>query len=60
MGIVLANTFQGEHRWIESDNILLDTMFFASTSEKLDDDDSGKLYKDKPTFILCNPNAMFY
>ena len=60
MGSVLANTFMGEHRWIASDGILLDCMFFSSTSEKLEDDISEKTYKDKPTFILCNPNAMFY
>lgn len=35
-------------------------MFFTATSESLQDDNSEALYKQRDTFILCNPNAMFY
>lgn len=37
-------------------------MFFPATSEKLDKDNlkAEKDFKKLPTFILCNPNAMFY
>lgn len=35
-------------------------MFFAASSEKLDNENENLKYKSFPTFILCNPNAMFY
>lgn len=37
-------------------------MFFPATSEKFDKDNlkAEKDFKKLPTFILCNPNAMFY
>jgi hypothetical protein len=35
-------------------------MFFTATGEKLDDLNELAEYKDRNTFILCNPNAMFY
>ena len=35
-------------------------MFFSATGEKLQDDNSECEYKKRDTFILCNPNAMFY
>ena len=35
-------------------------MFFTNTGEKVDDYNPGCNYKENPTFILCNPNAMFY
>jgi len=35
-------------------------MFFTATGEKLDDLNEMAEYKDRNTFILCNPNAMFY
>jgi hypothetical protein len=60
MGLILAKTFDGEHRWIPSGNIQIDAMFFSATSEKLDDDNPEAAYKDRETFILCNPNAMYY
>ena len=64
MGDVLAKNFDGQHRWItdleNNPDAKIDSMFFASTEEVLDDDDVTKAYKDKHTFILCNPNAMFY
>ena len=60
MGLVLAKTFDGEQRYIRSGNILIDAMFFTATGEKLDDQNERAEYKDRHTFILCNPNAMFY
>jgi hypothetical protein len=35
-------------------------MFFTVTGEKPNDEDYNAPYKEKTTFILCNPNAMFY
>lgn len=37
-------------------------MFFPSTAEKFDKDNlkAEKEFKKLPTFIICNPNAMFY
>jgi hypothetical protein len=40
--------------------MLIDAMFFTATSEVPQDDLTEAAYKDLPTFILCNPNAMFY
>ena len=60
MAFVLAKTFEGEHRWIPSNDILIDAMFFTSTSEAVDDSKADAVYKSRPTFIFCNPNAMFY
>jgi hypothetical protein len=61
MGLILKKTFEGAHLWVNVEkNIKLDCMFFSATTEKLDDNNPTLSYKDKPTFILCNPNAMFY
>ena len=60
MGLVLGKTFDGEQRFIQSGDIQIDAMFFSSTGEKLDDQNYQAEYKDRNTFILCNPNAMFY
>ncbi len=37
-------------------------MFFPATSEKIDKNNlkADREFKKLPTFILCNPNAMFY
>jgi cytochrome oxidase Cu insertion factor (SCO1/SenC/PrrC family) len=64
MGDVLAKNFDGEHRWItDPENnpaAKIDAMFFTATEEVPNDDDPSLAYKDRHTFILCNPNAMFY
>lgn len=63
MGNVLAETFQGEHRWInhtKPGRTIIDAMFFPASSEVVDDKNASLHYKQQPTFILCNPNAMFY
>lgn len=60
MGKILGKTFEGEQRWVRSGNIDLDVMFFTATSESLQDENNEALYKQRDTFILCNPNAMFY
>jgi len=43
-----------------SGQIKIDAMFFTATGEKADDSNDKLDYKTKPSFILCNPNAMFY
>jgi len=64
MGQVLAKTFDGQHVWIKSKHsgTKIDAMFFPATSEKIDKDNlkADREFKKLPTFILCNPNAMFY
>jgi len=60
MGHILAKTFDGEHRWIQSGEIEIDSMFFTATGEPIQDDNPNAAYKERDTFILCNPNAMFY
>ena len=63
MGMVLEKTFEGEHRWIKPEKpggTKIDAMFFTTTGEAVNDDDPSMNYKNLPTFILCNPNAMFY
>ena len=67
MGEVLATTFDGQHLWIKNNKngrgkTKIDAMFFPATSEKFDKANlkAEKNFKKLPTFILCNPNAMFY
>ena len=63
MGKVLEKTFEGEHRWIKPNKpnkTKIDAMFFTTTGEEVDDNVFDANYKSLPTFILCNPNAMFY
>lgn len=65
MGQVLAKTFDGQHVWIKpksKGHTKIDAMFFPATAEKIDKDNlkADKEFKNLPTFILCNPNAMFY
>jgi len=62
---VLAKTFDGQHIWIKPKSkgqTKIDAMFFPATAEKIDKDNlkAEKEFKKLPTFILCNPNAMFY
>jgi hypothetical protein len=61
MGTILAKTFEGKQIWVRSeDGTKIDCMFFSGTSEKIDNYDPELHYKNISTFILCNPNAMFY
>ena len=70
MGYILSKTFEGKKLKIPVDDnpkITLDCMFFTATCEAVhfpgDPLPSNGLqprYKGKPTFLLCNPNAMFY
>lgn len=72
MGQVLSKTFDGQHVWIKNKDPIssrerakrtkIDAMFFPATGEKLDKNNlkAEKEFKKLPTFILCNPNAMFY
>ena len=48
MGKVLEKTFEGEHRWIKPTDrrkTKIDSMFFTSTGEKVDDSNSDAAYK---------------
>lgn len=61
--MILAKTFDGGHLKIVSDSkkkVLLDCMFFTATCEQQNDDSEGVLYKEFPTVLICNPNAMYY
>ena len=63
MGAVLAKSFDGQHLWIKptkAGRTKIDAMFFPATSEKVDNSNADVQYKGLNTFILCNPNAMFY
>ena len=62
MGEVLAKTFEGEHKWVKNGKgeTKIDSMFFPTTGEKVQDDKYDAEYKSMPTIIICNPNAMFY
>ena len=70
MGQILAKTFDGVKLKIPVDEkdpkIKLDCMFFTATCEPLQfnqenlEKKSEPKYKSLPTFLLCNPNAMFY
>lgn len=64
MGLILARTFEGTRLTIptEDPKSELDCMFFTATCEPLQTKGKEQLakYKSAPTFILCNPNAMFY
>lgn len=64
MGEILAKTLDGQQIWIKNDKskTKIDAMFFPANDEKLDKKNLGedKKFKRLPTFILCNPNALFY
>ena len=63
MGEVLARTFDGQHVWVKGkSSTKIDAMFFPATGEKFDKNNlkAEKDFRKLPTFIICNPNAMFY
>lgn len=67
MGLILSRTFEGVRVKVPTEDdpkLKLDCMFFTATCEPLQkkEDVVSKpaKYKSIPTFILCNPNAMFY
>ena len=69
MGMILAKTFDGHKMRIPAEDdpkIKIDCMFFTSTCEPLkpksmdNEVQPQAKYKKLPTFLLCNPNAMFY
>ena len=62
LGLILQKTFEGHPIQIlvdEKKKINLDCMFFTATCEPINDGVNNK-YKELPTFIFCNPNAMYY
>lgn len=70
MGNILAKTFEGQRIKVPTEDdpkIKIDCMFFTATCEPVvirPSESTDKLplpkYLNLPTFILCNPNAMFY
>lgn len=70
---MLEKNFDGRHFWIPSQTdkgLLIDGMFFPATSEQvlsleeLREARNAKKkdpeYLNRPTIIICNPNALFY
>ena len=67
MGLILSRTFEGVRVKVPTEDdpkLKLDCMFFTATCEPLQKKEDvvckPAKYKSIPTFILCNPNAMFY
>ena len=62
--MILAKTFEGIKLKLPlpppEKDLFLDCMFFTATCETLDNYNTNAEYKKMPTYILCNPNAMFY
>lgn len=64
LGFILQRMFAADHHWVPVSNstcsgkpVKLDCMFFksASVQEQTESD-----WQARPTFIVCNSNAMFY
>ncbi len=62
--LLLNKNFEGKHFWVEGHNgVKLDCMFFPCTVEEKDTinlEAPTGLYLEKPTMIICNPNALIY
>ena len=64
----MKKNFEGRHFWIKGHGgVKLDCMFFPCTLDdeaskvEVSNDNDGELpYLDKPTMIMCNPNALIY
>lgn len=61
---MLNKNFEGKHFWVNGHNgVKLDCMFFPCTVEDkqtISIDNPIGQYLDKPTVIICNPNALIY
>lgn len=61
--LLLTKNFDGQHFIVRGHNgAKLDCMFFPCTVEDKPDflKNPRGAYLDKPTFIMCNPNALLY
>lgn len=63
--LLLNKNFEGKHFWVTGHNgARLDCMFFPCTVEDNKDNINTEapsgLYLEKPTVIICNPNALIY
>ncbi|CDW82564.1 UNKNOWN [Stylonychia lemnae] len=62
--MLLSKNFDGKHFMINGyKGAKIDCMFFPCTSEthqSISIDNPGGEYINKPTFIICNPNALIY
>lgn len=62
--LLLERNFDGKHFWVRgASGALLDCMFFPCSVEDSPDiggENPRGSYLDKPTFIMCNPNALLY
>jgi alpha/beta superfamily hydrolase len=69
MRFMLEKNFEGRHFWVKSHDgsVNIDSMFFPCTGERVrtaeeikTSKDSWPEYLEKPTILICNPNALFY
>jgi hypothetical protein len=68
--MLMKKNFEGKHFWIKGHaGVKLDCMFFPCTLDdeganvEITNDDNNPLYApylEKPTIIMCNPNALIY
>ena len=60
--VILKRTFEGKQYFVESDGQQIDCMFFPCTAneEVVIDSALKREYTQKPTVIMCNPNALAY
>jgi hypothetical protein len=62
--ILLNKNFEGKHFWVNGHGgARLDCMFFPCTVEDnavISVENPVGDYLDKPTVIMCNPNALIY
>lgn len=63
--LLLERNFDGKHFWVRGHNgAKLDCMFFPCIVDDKPnvtaDENKRGSYLDKPTFIMCNPNALLY
>lgn len=68
LGYILKNTFNADHFWVPVEGrsccgrrVKLDCMFFKGVSANMTETLAElEDWQAKPTFIVCNSNAMFY
>ena len=62
--ILLNKNFEGKHFWVQGHSgVKIDCMFFPCTIEdniEISTDNPVGQYLEKPTVIICNPNALIY
>jgi hypothetical protein len=62
--ILLNKNFEGKHFWVNGHGgAKIDCMFFPCTIEDdavISTENPTGQYLEKPTVIMCNPNALIY